>query len=66
MRALKKDPYSNEKIEMFAYINNIIQECENSNYSNLIDNNTNLLLDMIYSQLRFCFENKKTVSPQYL
>ncbi|KAL4446462.1 hypothetical protein ABPG74_001203 [Tetrahymena malaccensis] len=66
VKSLQKDPYSNEKIDMLVYINNIIQDHENQAYLSLIESNTNLLLDMIYTQLRFVFENKKTISPQYL
>ncbi|EAR97553.2 hypothetical protein TTHERM_00439010 (macronuclear) [Tetrahymena thermophila SB210] len=66
VKSLQKDPYSNDKIEMLVYINNIIQDHENQAYLSLIESNTNLLLDMIYTQLRFVFENKKTISPQYL
>lgn len=48
---------------MMVYVNNVIQEYENPACLSLIENNTAMLLEMIYSQLKFCFENKKVVSP---
>lgn len=48
---------------MLVYVNNIVQEYEDSGCMLLIEENTNNLLEMIYTQLKFCFENKKLISP---
>ncbi|KRX07362.1 Armadillo-type fold [Pseudocohnilembus persalinus] len=55
-----------EKIEVFIYLNNIIQESENEDKLSLLLNNSKEIMQTIYSLLQWSFANKEQLPQQFM